>query len=475
MRLASLWRACLAGVTVGIAASSMAQAQGVPPAPRPESSPGKPAASNPSAGKTQTRNLNIIVPVAGDYTARLLPSADAKDPNQLPITFRDRRTVISFDPSELGKNPRIAVDDVARGKTAVKPIPAGDTLELRPADFDRLRLLEVKVLSENKPVRAAVVTLTAADRSSQTKTIDTSSQGTARLEDVPVGAASLKLQYGDGFTETRDIQITNDHPEGVQSVEATVTNRVPTLEAPAPGQSAPPSANGMSGGGTGLQPAPGLAPSPSAPQSQGGGGLAGMIGTLLGLAVGAGAIYLLYRWAQSGGMAATLKKAGIEVSGPAPASDAGAPWQPNAPPPPVVADPSLCQFCGQKKDAAGNCACTLAPGADAAVSAGAAAAVPSQPRLVASVGVYSGSIFPLAFNGTGITIGRDPTNTISLNNDTTVSRRHASFSYENGTYLIIDEGSSNGIYVNGVRVSGSQPLRPGDEVQIGNTRFRFEV
>jgi hypothetical protein len=404
-----------------------------------------------------------------------LPSADAKDPNQLPITFKDRRTVITFEPAELGKTPRIAIDDTARGKTAVKPIPTGDTLELRQADFDRLRLLEVKVLSENKPVRAAVVTLTTADKASQTKTIDTSSQGTARFDDVLVGSATLKLQYGDSFTETRDIQISNDHPEGVQSVQATVTNRVPTLDAPAPGQSAPPNVGGMSGGGSGLQPAPGMSPSPSTPQNQGGGGVAGLIGTLIGLAVGASAIYLLYRWAQSGGMAATLKKAGIEVSGPAPASDVGTPWQPNAPPPPVVADPSLCQFCGQKKDSAGNCACTLAPGAGTAVSTNASPAVPSQPRLVASVGLYSGSIFPLAFNGTGITIGRDPTNTISLNNDTTVSRRHASFSLDNGTYTIIDEGSSNGIYVNGVRVSGSQLLRPGDEVQIGNTRFRFEL
>jgi hypothetical protein len=475
MRLASLWRSCLAGVTIGIAASVMVQAQGGPPVPQKQGAPGKTTAPTPPPGKTQSRSLNIVVPVAGDYTARLLPSADAKDPNQLPITFQDRRTVISFDPSVLGKNPRIAIDDVAKGKTAVKPIPSSDTLELRPMDFDRLRLLEVKVLSDNRPVRAAVVTLTAADRSSQSKTIDTSSQGTARFEDVPVGSATLKLQYGDGFIETRDIQVTNDHPEGVQSVEATVTNRVPTLDTPAAGQNAPPSTGGMTGGGSGLQPAPGLPPSSSAPQSQSGGGLVGLVGTLLGLSVGAGAIYLLYRWAQSGGMAATLKKAGIEVSGPAPPSDAGAPWKPNAPPPPVVADPSLCPFCGEKRDSSGSCACTLAPGAGAGVSSGVTPAVPTQPRLVASVGVYSGSIFPLAFNGSGITVGRDPTNTISLSNDTTVSRRHASFNYENGTYIITDEGSSNGIYVNGVRISGSQPLRPGDEVQIGNTRFRFEV
>ena len=74
-----------------------------------------------------------------------------------------------------------------------------------------------------------------------------------------------------------------------------------------------------------------------------------------------------------------------------------------------------------------------------------------------------------------MTFGRDAANSVSLANDTTVSRRHASLRTEGDGFIVTDEGSSNGIYVNGVRVSGSQPLRPGDEVQIGNTRFRFEL
>ena len=45
---------------------------------------------------------------------------------------------------------------------------------------------------------------------------------------------------------------------------------------------------------------------------------------------------------------------------------------------------------------------------------------------------------------------------------------------EVGGYRIIDEGSSNGIYVNGARVTDAT-LHPGDEVAIGGTRFRFEV
>ena len=51
----------------------------------------------------------------------------------------------------------------------------------------------------------------------------------------------------------------------------------------------------------------------------------------------------------------------------------------------------------------------------------------------------------------------------------------STFTGQQGEYFPrIDEGSSNGIYVNGARVTEAL-LRPGDEVSIGNTRFRFEV
>ena len=43
-----------------------------------------------------------------------------------------------------------------------------------------------------------------------------------------------------------------------------------------------------------------------------------------------------------------------------------------------------------------------------------------------------------------------------------------------GGFVIRDQGSSNGTFVNGARVTEA-PLRPGDEVSIGGTRFRFEA
>ncbi len=82
-----------------------------------------------------------------------------------------------------------------------------------------------------------------------------------------------------------------------------------------------------------------------------------------------------------------------------------------------------------------------------------------------------GRVFPIS--GTA-TIGREPTNPVPLDQDTTTSRRHAQITDEGGSYRIQDLGSSNGTYVNGSRVTEAL-LQPGDEVSIGGTRFRFEV
>jgi hypothetical protein len=330
--------------------------------------------------------------------------------------------------------------------------------------------VEVKVLYADKPVQVAQVTLTPDDKTTpQMKTIDSASQGTAVFEDVHVGKAKVDIKYGDGFTEAKDVAITTDHPGDKVVVPAVVTNKVATLDTPTtavPGTTLP---GAVPGGGSSVP----AGTSTAAPAETGGGGITSLVGTLLSLGLVGAGIYLLYKWSQSGGMAATLKKAGIEVSGPAAPSDAGTPWQPNAPAAPVISDPTVCQFCGMKKDPSGACACTLS---GAAISTGPSSpAVLTQPRLVATMGVYSGSIFPINPNGTPVTMGREPSNTIPLDNDTTVSRRHAAIRAENGGYVVSDEGSSNGVYVNGVRINGSQPLRPGDEVQVGNTRFRFEL
>jgi FHA domain len=49
-----------------------------------------------------------------------------------------------------------------------------------------------------------------------------------------------------------------------------------------------------------------------------------------------------------------------------------------------------------------------------------------------------------------------------------VSRRHATFSVTDKGVDVADHGSRNGVFVNGVRITGAQALHPGDIITIGD-------
>lgn len=59
--------------------------------------------------------------------------------------------------------------------------------------------------------------------------------------------------------------------------------------------------------------------------------------------------------------------------------------------------------------------------------------------------------------------------------DSTVSRRHAELTPDDGQWYIRDLQSQNGTYVNGVRIAQRMRLRPGDQVRTGATLFVFGV
>lgn len=67
-------------------------------------------------------------------------------------------------------------------------------------------------------------------------------------------------------------------------------------------------------------------------------------------------------------------------------------------------------------------------------------------------------------------IGRLPDCDVRLA-DSLVSRMHARISVQAGSVVVEDLHSSNGVYVNGQRVSHSAVLREGDRILIGTTEF----
>jgi pSer/pThr/pTyr-binding forkhead associated (FHA) protein len=99
----------------------------------------------------------------------------------------------------------------------------------------------------------------------------------------------------------------------------------------------------------------------------------------------------------------------------------------------------------------------------------------AEPRgvLVICNGGFEGMVYELASDET--IIGRNPTTHITLL-DENISREHAVVfvDRERGAFSIEDLQSTNGTKVNGKRIR-SVDLNPEDEIEIGRTRFRFEI
>ena len=58
--------------------------------------------------------------------------------------------------------------------------------------------------------------------------------------------------------------------------------------------------------------------------------------------------------------------------------------------------------------------------------------------------------------------------------DENVSRKHAEVRPSGGAWIVRDLGSTNGVKVNGRKISGGQSLRPGDSIELGVSRLVFE-
>jgi len=148
----------------------------------------------------------------------------------------------------------------------------------------------------------------------------------------------------------------------------------------------------------------------------------------------------------------------------------------------------LCPYCGERKDPiTGQCACSVLPGSAPPVAISAASPSAASPplsgatvqpamgtfpsRLVIVNGVKAGMAFPL--QGNVVTIGREPGRDLQIDFDPTVSRRHARLERQGTQWVLIDEGSRNGSFVNGQPVL-QQAIRVGDVLRFGNTEVRVE-
>jgi predicted component of type VI protein secretion system len=71
-----------------------------------------------------------------------------------------------------------------------------------------------------------------------------------------------------------------------------------------------------------------------------------------------------------------------------------------------------------------------------------------------------------------VVVGRHPNCDTQLDS-LRVSRHHCCMTRENDQVLVRDLGSTNGIWINGMRVQTGR-LKPGDELSIAHIRYRLE-
>ena len=82
----------------------------------------------------------------------------------------------------------------------------------------------------------------------------------------------------------------------------------------------------------------------------------------------------------------------------------------------------------------------------------------------------AGTMFPL---DALTTLGRDVNNAIVIE-DPFASAEHAVLTFRGRAWYVEDLESTNGTYVNGVPVERVAPLGFGDELQVGEVRFRLD-
>lgn len=364
----------------------------------------------------------------------------------------------------VGKQPTdtVFVWDKKTGNLAsrsFKQVQADGSWTVSADAFKDLAVVKVRVEHSGQPIAAADVTLDDG-RKPQNSLIDPSANGEVQFFDVKPGSLKITAKYKAKSGETKSVTQLLDapltHSEPIPSLTISIADDVATAGAAAGVAGSAPTGVTPTAPATGA-PAPQTATKPA---DSGGSAIGSIISYILGLAVAAGVVYFLYRYATQNKdlVESKLKQMGVDI--PQPGDDPGPAPGPLAPMAPAKPEPP------QKiilDDAAPE------PYSPYVASAPLSAAViTGEPKLVSDTGDA------MALPEGETVVGRDVGLGLSLVGESTVSRRHATLVRVGGQVTLNDQGSTNGSFVNGVQVQGSRVLNPGDAVQFGAVRFRYE-
>lgn len=347
-------------------------------------------------------------------------------------------------PAEKGRT--VFVMDKTTGNLASRPVDkALPTWKVRTGDFQSVARVWVRITHKELPVAAARVTVRHA-RGERDDLLDPSMNGEIGFFNLPPGELRVTVRYK---TAGQDAQpVTQVFPLSLKRSDAEPTFAM-SLPEPVQTIGTPPS-------GTGTEASAGAAPPKESPGPSPFGKIMGWLFGLLAVGGVGVAAWLLYQ-KNPERVADKLKDLGVQIPDPNAMPDAApapvaAPVKPE-PPPKIILDPSA-------QDPVAT--------ASTPIMAPAASLPTGEARLVAE----SGDELPL--DDGVLTVGRDVGLGLSLATESTVSRRHAEIEKAGSRVVVRDLGSTNGTYVNGLKVQGEHEVRRGDVVQFGAVRFRYE-
>lgn len=377
------------------------------------------------------QEVKLKLPSAGTYD--VWTGTEPPDPAQ-------PKRIEGAEGSVTGSGDTVYVWDRTSGNLASKPLKGLSQWSLTAVDFKRIGRLVVRVEHEGKPVAAASVGV----KGRPPQVLDSSSGGEVPFYGLPPGDTKVEVAYRSGgkqaepLRQSIEVGLKRSQPE--PKLVISVPDEVETVsEAVAP--TTKPS-----------EPTPATS-AKAPPEREARGAFGSVIVYLVALVLAAVGGWFLYNWMKKNQdtVKQKLQHYGVDIPEPGQAPDP----DPAPAPIPIVPQPP-------QKIILDDAAPTAPiPSPAGFVSTGA-------PCFISD----SGNSVKLE-EGIGF-LGREDGLLYSFTSESTISRKHAQITRSGSAVSVKDLGSTNGTFVNGVRIDGEANLQPGDSVQFGAMKFRFE-
>ncbi len=371
--------------------------------------------------QSELKTFRLVLPKEGTFAYSVQKPLDQKEP--IPVESQTTEIAAPDDPNGHTVFVINTETNRAAAKSLVEILKSG-SWNPKDAEFTRVGGIEIELKPESGVVTAASLKILSGERG-EDRLITARSENRALFRYLLSPDVEIQLDYeSESGPKTMELRI--KIPES--SYPNRITMEIPESYASPESAASAPSGEPETGGGT---------KSP----------LVGFGQILVGLLIVGGLAYGAYWYYRNNQKVVEgwAKNAGI-----APSTDSdptGA--HPDEPEPRKIEKIDL------GASAAPTAAATVSPTAPV-----------RNPRLVGS----NGEVFLLPEGET--TIGRE--GSLAIPGESSVSRQHARIERAGDAITVEDMGSTNGTFLNGVKLDAPRVLAVGDVVQFGAAQFRYE-